>query len=123
MESIGEVEWIDDEYNMDAVTAVSGSGPAYVFLFCESLIEAGVESGLTPELSKNLAISTLSGACNLLSLKESSPLSLRQSITSPGGTTAAALEVLMSGNGINKIIFKAVDAARQKSKAISEKGF
>jgi hypothetical protein len=87
----GEVEWIDDETLMDAVTAVSGSGPAYVFLLAECLARAGVAAGLPPELAAKLARETIAGAGELLHRSADEPATLRQNVTSPGGTTAAAL--------------------------------
>jgi len=94
LEAVGEVVWIDDESAMDAVTAVSGSGPAYVFLLAECLAEAGREAGLDAELANELARATVSGAGALLSHSDLSAAKLRENVTSPKGTTAAALEVL-----------------------------
>ena len=94
LEAVGEVVWIEDEGLMDAVTAISGSGPAYVFLFAESLAEAGREAGLDAELANQLARATVGGAGELLHRSDLSPAELRANVTSPKGTTAAALDVL-----------------------------
>ncbi len=93
LKSVGEVVWVDDDQQLDAVTAVSGSGPAYVFLFLEALIEHGCRLGLTDEQSRRLALATLSGATELAALSPESPAVLRDRVTSKGGTTAAALAV------------------------------
>ena len=95
LRATGSVEWVDDESLMDAVTAVSGSGPAYVFLLAEELARAGVEAGLPAELATRLARETVAGSGELLHRSELASATLRQNVTSPGGTTAAALEVLM----------------------------
>jgi pyrroline-5-carboxylate reductase len=98
LRATGSVEWIEDENLMDAVTAVSGSGPAYVFLLAEELARAGVEAGLPPELATRLARETVAGSGELLHRSDAPSATLRQNVTSPGGTTAAALEVLMGPN-------------------------
>src|SRR6185312_14372393 len=90
LQAIGKVEWIDDETLMDAVTAVSGSGPAYVFLLAEELARAGVEAGLPAELATRLARETVAGSGELLHRSALAAAALRQNVTSPGGTTAAA---------------------------------
>ena len=95
LRATGSVEWVDDESLMDAVTAVSGSGPAYVFLLAEELARAGVEAGLPAELATKLARETVAGSGELLHRSDLASATLRQNVTSPGGTTAAALEVLM----------------------------
>src|ERR1700722_10384968 len=96
----GAVEWIADEALMDAVTAVSGSGPAYVFLLVEALARAGAGAGLPEDLAAKLARATVAGAGELLQRSTLDPASLRQNVTSPGGTTAAALDVLMDSDGL-----------------------
>ena len=96
LRATGAVEWVDDEDLMDAVTAVSGSGPAYVFLLAEELARAGVEAGLPADLATKLARETVAGSGELLHRSEQDSATLRQNVTSPGGTTAAALEVLMA---------------------------
>ncbi len=95
LEAVGAVDWTEDEALIDAVTAVSGSGPAYVFALAECLAEAGVAAGLDQALAQRLARVTVSGAGELLHRSDDSAATLRQNVTSPGGTTAAALEVLM----------------------------
>jgi pyrroline-5-carboxylate reductase len=119
LEAVGEVVWIDDESLMDAVTAVSGSGPAYVFLLAECLAEAGRAAGLDAELSRRLARATVEGAGELLRRSDLSPHELREKVTSPKGTTAAALEVLMGKNGMQELLARAVAAAAKRSKELS----
>ena len=118
LEAVGEVAWIDDEGLMDAVTAVSGSGPAYVFLLAECLAEAGREAGLPAELSDRLARATVAGAGELLHQSGDSATRLRENVVSPGGTTAAALEVLMGGDGWQALMTKAVAAAVKRSREL-----
>jgi pyrroline-5-carboxylate reductase len=115
----GEVVWIDDEALMDPVTAVSGSGPAYVFLLAESLAEAGVEAGLERKLATRLACATVSGAGELLRCSGLSPSALRENVTSPKGTTAAALEELMVEKGLKHLLSRAVAAAKKRSRELS----
>jgi pyrroline-5-carboxylate reductase len=119
LEAVGEVIWIDDEGPMDAVTAVSGSGPAYVFLLAECLAEAGQAAGLDPELAARLARATVAGAGELLRRSELSPAELRQNVTSPKGTTAAALDVLMGKDGLAELMTRAVAAAAKRSRELS----
>ena len=115
----GAVEWIDDESLMDAVTAVSGSGPAYVFLLAESLARAGVAAGLPPQLAAKLARDTVAGAGELLHRSPLDAQVLRENVTSPGGTTAAALAVLMSQNGLEPLMTKAIAAATARSRDLA----
>jgi len=115
MAAVGLVEWIEDEGLMDAATAISGSGPAYVFLLAECLADAGVEAGLSPELSRRLADATVNGAGALIEASESAPSELRANVTSPGGTTAAAIEVLTAQVGLSQLIRRAVDAAKKRA--------
>jgi pyrroline-5-carboxylate reductase len=115
----GTVEWTDDEALMDAVTAVSGSGPAYVFLLAEALAEAGVASGLPPALAAKLARETVAGSGELLHRSEINAAVLRQNVTSPGGTTAAALEVLMGKDGLVQLMRKAIAAATKRSRELA----
>ena len=115
----GTVEWTDDETLMDAVTAVSGSGPAYVFLLAEALAEAGVASGLPPALAAKLARETVAGSGELLHRSELDAAVLRQNVTSPGGTTAAALEVLMGKDGLTQLMRQAVTAATKRSRELA----
>jgi pyrroline-5-carboxylate reductase len=111
----GAVEWISDETLMDAVTAVSGSGPAYVFLLAEALAQAGVAAGLPPELAGKLARETVAGSGELLHRSPLEAAVLRENVTSPGGTTAAALAVLMGPNGFATLLDQAVAAATARS--------
>jgi pyrroline-5-carboxylate reductase len=111
----GLVEWVADEGLMDAVTAVSGSGPAYVFLLVEALTTAGTTAGLPPELAAKLARATVSGSGELLNRSPLDPATLRQNVTSPGGTTAAALDVLMAADGMTALMSRAVLAATRRS--------
>ena len=117
--AIGSVEWVNDEGLMDAVTAVSGSGPAYVFLLAEALAEAGVASGLPPSLAAKLARETVAGSGELLHRSELDAAVLRQNVTSPGGTTAAALDVLMGKDGLTQLMRKAVAAATERSRELA----
>ncbi|HEY2213000.1 MAG TPA: pyrroline-5-carboxylate reductase [Bradyrhizobium sp.] len=120
LRATGSVEWIDDENLMDAVTAVSGSGPAYIFLLAEELARAGVEAGLPPGLATKLARETVAGSGELLHRSELPSATLRQNVTSPGGTTAAALEVLMGSDGIQSLLTRAVAAATKRSKELAK---
>jgi pyrroline-5-carboxylate reductase len=120
LRATGSVEWISDEGLMDAVTAVSGSGPAYVFLLAEELARAGVEAGLPPALATRLARETVAGSGELLHRSELSSATLRQNVTSPGGTTAAALDVLMAKDGLQPLLTRAVAAATRRSKELAK---
>lgn len=119
LETVSTVEWITDESLMDAVTALSGSGPAYVFYMAEVMAAAGEAIGLPAELSKKLARETVSGAGALLAASEESASRLRENVTSPGGTTAAALDVLMSDEGMAKIMRRAMQDAKARSKELA----
>jgi pyrroline-5-carboxylate reductase len=116
----GDVEWIDDETLMDAVTAVSGSGPAYVFLLAEALARAGAAAGLPAELAARLARATVAGSGELLHRSPLDAATLRQNVTSPGGTTASALDVLMAKEGLEPLLTKAVAAATKRSRELAE---
>jgi pyrroline-5-carboxylate reductase len=118
--AVGEVGWVEDEALMDAVTAVSGSGPAYVFLLIECLAQAGVAAGLPAELAARLARATVAGSGELARLSEESAASLRAAVTSPGGTTRAALDVLMGRNGLDRLIGRAVLAATRRSRELAD---
>ncbi len=120
LRATGSVEWVDDEALMDAVTAVSGSGPAYVFLLAEELAKAGIAAGLPPHLATRLARETVSGSGELLHRSELESAVLRQNVTSPGGTTAAALNVLMGEGGLQTLMTKAVAAATARSKELAK---
>jgi pyrroline-5-carboxylate reductase len=119
LSAVGVVEWIDDEALMDAVTAVSGSGPAYVFLLAESLARAGATAGLPADLSGRLARATVAGSGELLHRVELDAATLRRNVTSPGGTTAAALDVLMGEGGLDQLMTEAVAAATRRSRALA----
>jgi pyrroline-5-carboxylate reductase len=114
----GAVEWIGDEGLMDAVTAVSGSGPAYVFLLAESLARAGEKAGLPADLAASLARATVSGAAELLYRSPLAAATLRHNVTSPGGTTAAALDVLMAADGLDAVMERAVAAATRRGREL-----
>jgi pyrroline-5-carboxylate reductase len=116
--AVGAVEWIADESLMDAVTAVSGSGPAYVFLLAEALAKAGAAAGLPPDLAATLARATVAGSGELLHRSPLDATTLRQNVTSPGGTTAAALDVLMGKDGLEALMTKAIAAATRRSREL-----
>ena len=120
MSVIGSVVELDDEADMDAVTGVSGSGPAYVFLMREALESAGITAGLKPDLAAKLAQATISGAASLMDASAESPSQLRINVTSPAGTTQAALDVLMAENGLHQLMTSAVLAARDRSKELGK---
>lgn len=117
--AVGEVAWIDDETLMDAVTAVSGSGPAYVFLLIEALARAGEKAGLDAALAARLAVVTVSGAGALAAHSGQPAAALRENVTSPGGTTAAALTVLMRGNALQALLDEAVEAATRRGRELA----
>jgi pyrroline-5-carboxylate reductase len=116
----GAVEWIGDEGLMDAVTAVSGSGPAYVFLLADSLARAGEKAGLPADLAASLARATVSGAGELLYRSPLAAATLRHNVTSPGGTTAAALDVLMAADGLDAVMERAVAAATRRGRELAD---
>lgn len=115
MKSVGKTEWVDTESLMDAVTALSGSGPAYVFLFLDSLTKAGVAAGLDEKLARSLAVETVSGSIALAQAIPENFERLRKNVTSPGGTTEAALKVLMSAGGMEDLVKEAILAAKARS--------
>lgn len=119
LSAVGEVGWVADEGLIDAVTAVSGSGPAYVFLLVEAMAAAGVQAGLDPELAMRLARATVAGSGELLHQSELPAATLRQNVTSPGGTTAAALGVLMGPDGFEPLMKRAVDAAAKRGRELA----
>lgn len=119
LSAAGAVEWIEDEKLMDAVTAVSGSGPAYVFLLAEALAQAGAAVGLPPSLARKLARETVAGSGELLHRSTLEAGALRENVTSPGGTTAAALAVLMGKDGLAPLLQKAVAAATARSRQLA----
>jgi pyrroline-5-carboxylate reductase len=117
--AVGAIEWVSDETLLDAVTAVSGSGPAYVFLLAESLARAGAAAGLPADLAMRLARATVSGSGELLHRSALDAATLRQNVTSPGGTTAAALGVLMADEGLDPLMRKAISAATKRSRELA----
>ena len=118
----GKVVWVDDESLMNAVTAVSGSGPAYFYLMVEALTNAGIEQGLSPEHAAALARQTLIGAGEMLKCAaDTDAATLRTHVTSPGGTTAAALAVMMDGGRLEDVIMDAVKAAYDRGMELGEK--
>jgi pyrroline-5-carboxylate reductase len=119
LSAVGAVEWIMEESLMDAVTALSGSGPAYVFLLAEAMARAGTVAGLPPALAATLARATVAGSGELLCRSPLDAAALRENVTSPGGTTAAALDVLMAKDGLEALITKAVVAATARSRELA----
>jgi pyrroline-5-carboxylate reductase len=117
--AIGAVEWIADEALMDAVTAVSGSGPAYVFLLAETMTQAGIAAGLPAALAERLARETVAGSGELLNRSGVDAATLRRKVTSPGGTTAAALDVLMGPGGFDALLTKAIAAATRRGRELA----
>ena len=117
--AIGKVEWVGDETLMDAVTALSGSGPAYIFLLAECMARAGVAAGLPKELATRLARETVAGSAELLHRSDLDAATLRQNVTSPGGTTAAALEVLMGPGGFDQLLTQAMAVATRRSRDLA----
>ena len=117
--AVGKVRWVDNEQLMDPVTAVSGSGPAYVFLLIEVLAEAGFKAGLDQDLANELAVTTVAGAAALAEESTLSPSILRQNVTSPGGTTEAALTVLMSNDRLSDLFLQAVNKAVTRSRELA----
>lgn len=117
--AVGEVLWVDDEALMDPVTALSGSGPAYVFLLVEAMAAAGAKLGLSPDMAMQLARATVAGSGELLRQSSEPAAQLRVNVTSPGGTTAEALKVLMAADGIQPVFDKALAAASRRSKELA----
>ena len=120
MAGLGETLWLKDEALMDAVTAVSGSGPAYVFLMAEALAESGRAQGLDAATADRLARATISGAGALLEADPRPAAELRKEVTSPGGTTQAALDVLMASDGLTELMRRAIAAATARGKQLGK---
>ena len=118
--AVGQVVHVQDESLMDGVTALSGSGPAYVFLLVEAMTEAGIKAGLPDDLAAELAKATVCGAGALMAAVDTAPAILRENVTSKGGTTAAALAVLMADDGLASLMTKAVAAAKARSIELGE---
>lgn len=114
LKAVGEVVWVDSDDQLDAVTALSGSGPAYVFLFLEALIQGGMALGLDARQARKLALGTLHGATQLAALSPESPATLRERVTSKGGTTAAALAVFEQ-QGFSALVQQAMRAAYERA--------
>ena len=119
LQAIGKVAWVDDEALMDAVTAVSGSGPAYVFLLAELMQAAAIEQGIAPDLARLLARETVSGSGALLAASAEESAALRIAVTSPGGTTQAALEILMQKQAWPATLSQAIAAATERSRELA----
>ena len=119
LETVGELHLVDNEDLLDAVTAISGSGPAYIFHMIECLVQAGKEIGLPTELAERLAIVTVSGSGQLALKSDDSPAKLRNDVTSPGGTTEAAIAVLMENDSLKKLVIRAVKAAANRGRKLA----
>ncbi len=119
MAAVGEVAWVEDEALLDPVTAVSGGGPAYVFLLIECLAQAGVEAGLSQELAMRIARATVAGAGELVRQSDLPASKLRENVTSPAGTTLEALQVLMAPDGLQSLMDRAIAAATQRSRELA----
>lgn len=120
MQAVGDVVTLENEAQMDAVTALSGSGPAYIFHMVECLAATGTRLGLDEATAMQLARATVVGAGGLLGQSAESAAELRQAVTSPGGTTAAALDVLMGDDGLREVLGRALDAAAKRSKELAQ---
>jgi pyrroline-5-carboxylate reductase len=120
LRAVGMTAWIDDEKLLDAVTALSGSGPAYVFALCEAMTKAGEALGLSSDMAAKLARQTIIGSGALLAKATESAADLRRAVTSPKGTTEAALSKLLSANGLNELVQEAMNAAAQRSKELAQ---
>lgn len=119
MAAVGDVAWLADEQLMDAVTAVSGSGPAYVFLLIECLIDAAVSVGLERDFARQLAEKTVAGAGAYALVSEHEPSELRRQVASPGGTTEAALDILLNQDALPGLLVRAVQAARKRGRDLA----
>lgn len=120
LSAVGKVVWLESEDQIDLVTGVSGSGPAYVFFMAEALSKAGQAAGLPEDLAHDLAVATVCGAGELMHQSGEHPATLRQNVTSPNGTTAAALDVLMHSEGLQPVLSEAVAAAVQRARELAE---
>jgi pyrroline-5-carboxylate reductase len=118
LSALGETVWVAKEDLIDSVTALSGSGPAYLFLMAEAMTEAGVAEGLPRDQAEKLARATVAGAGALLKADKSPASALREAVTSPGGTTAAALSVLMAKDGLTDLMIRAIHAARKRAEEL-----
>ncbi len=120
VQAVGEVVWVDDEAMIDAVTAVSGSGPAYLFHFVEALTAAAIDVGFAPDMAEIFARKTITGSAALLENSKEDAAQLRENVTSKGGTTQAALDVLMDEPGLRSLMREAVRAAKKRSEDLSK---
>ncbi len=120
MQAVGVVDWVEEEAQIDVVTALSGGGPAYVFLLAETLAKAGAAAGLPEDLAERLARVTVAGSGELLHRSPESPETLRRNVTSPGGTTLEALTVLMAEDGIQPLFDRAIEAATKRSRELAQ---
>lgn len=119
LEAVGGVSWVEDEGLLDAVTAVSGSGPAYVFLLIEAMTAAGIAAGLPSALAEQLARETVAGSGELARQSSDTAAQLRKNVTSPNGTTEAALRILMADDGVPHLLLRAIDAATRRSRELA----
>lgn len=116
LKACGETVWLSDESEIDTITAISGSGPAYVFYLTEALANAAIQLGLSKDIAEKIAIATVCGSADLMKLSQEKPATLRQNVTTPNGTTAAALEILMDDHsGMTPLMEKAALAAKIRS--------
>lgn len=120
LKAVGETAWVEEEHLIDAATALSGSGPAYVFALCEVMAKAGESLGFSSNLSAKLARQTLIGSGHLLDQSPQSAEDLRKAVTSPGGTTEAALKELLASNGLQELIQKTMNAALHRAKELAK---
>ncbi len=120
LSAVGEVAWVEEEALLDPVTALSGGGPAYVFLMMEMLAEAGIAAGLPADLSERLARRTIEGAGELSRLSPESPAALRANVTSPGGTTLEAVKIRMAEDGLQPLLTRAIAAAARRSRELAD---
>lgn len=121
LSSTGPLEWVESEAEIDAVTGVSGSGPAYVFLLAECMAKAGEAAGLAPEVAARLAQHTIAGAAELMLQSDEPPSRLRERVTSPNGTTAAALKILQGPEGLEPLMRRAILAARDRADELARR--
>ena len=119
LRAAGLIRWVEDEARIDAVTAISGSGPAYFFLFMEALEEAGIELGLDAQTARLLTIQTALGAAKMAMENDASPTRLREQVTSPGGTTERALAVFQEAD-LHDLVIRATRAARDRAVELSQ---
>jgi pyrroline-5-carboxylate reductase len=118
LSALGQTVWLGEEDLIDSVTALSGSGPAYLFLMAEAMAQAGIAEGLPRDQAEKLARATVAGAGALLAADKSSVRALREAVTSPGGTTEAALKVLMAADGLTALMTRAIHAARKRAEEL-----